>query len=52
MGIIVHTWLFILINDYINHPVDVQSTTVSIVVIIIPELEEGLKITLLKLLIL
>ena len=51
MGIIVHTWLFILINDYINHPVDVQSSTVSII-IIIPELEEGLKITLLTLLIL
>ena len=51
MGIIVHTWLFILINDYINHPVDVQSSTVSII-IIIPELEEGLKITLLTFLIL
>ena len=44
--------MFILIKDYINHPVDVQSTTVSIIVIIIPELEEGLKITPLKLLIL
>lgn len=51
MGIIVPTWLLILINDYINHLVDVQSTAVSII-IIMPELEEGLKITLLILLIL
>ena len=51
MGITVPTWLLILINDYINHLVDVQSTAVSII-IIMPKLEEGLKITLLILLIL
>lgn len=52
MGIIIFTWLFMMISDYINinHLVDGQSTAASI--IIMPELEEELEITLSSLFIL